>query len=93
MHVGPFIIHYSEDLQVKTARGTPAVTLQANLSIDLFTVVGNGFGVSAFGSFRNTLISPFCYIDTIEPTFHLNGSPLNHITKMIQSDMLHISSL
>lgn len=62
MHIGPFIIQYSEDLQVKTARGTLAVSLQANLSTDLFTVVDYGFGVSGFGSFENTLISPFCCI-------------------------------
>lgn len=85
VHVGPFIIHYSEDLQVKTARGTLAVSLQAKLSIDLFTAVDNGFGVSGFGSFQNTLISPFYCIDMAEPTFHLKSSPLYHITKMIQS--------
>lgn len=84
MHVGPFIIHYSEDLQVKTACGTLAISLQANLSIDLFTAVDNGFGVSGFGSIQNTPILPFCCIDMAEPTFHLKSSPFYHITKMIQ---------
>lgn len=31
-----FIIHYSEDLQVKTARGVVAVSLWANPHTDLF---------------------------------------------------------